>query len=132
MKYRHFLSQTTLILFSVVAILWGCSTANPGATAGPKADRTYNSLLDMLRNQPQLNISGAGNNVEIRIRGSRSLVGNNEPLFVLDGAPVGTGYNSASSIDVNMVESIRVLAGSQAAIYGARGANGVIVITSKK
>jgi TonB-dependent SusC/RagA subfamily outer membrane receptor len=72
------------------------------------------------------------NGIEIRIRGSRSLVGNNEPLFVLDGAPVGSGYNSASSVDVNMVQSIRVLPGGQAAIYGARGANGVILITTKK
>jgi hypothetical protein len=115
MKNRRFLSLNALAFFSVI-LLWGCGTSAPGTTAGPKSDRTYTSLLDMLRNQPQLNITGAGNNVEIRIRGSRSLVGNNEPLFVLDGAPVGSGYNSASSVDVNMVQSIRVLPGGQAAI----------------
>ncbi len=121
-----------LTLIGLVVLFWGCSATGPDSSATSDPATTYTSLLDVLRNQPQLNITGAGNNVEIRIRGSRSITGNNEPLFVLDGTPIGNGYSSASTIDANMVDGVRVLAGSQAAIYGARGANGVILITSKR
>ncbi len=85
----------------------------------------------MLREQPQLTITGSGSNATIRIRGNKSLLGDNEPLFVVDGTPVGTYNSISSSIDVNSVESIRILSGAQTSIYGARGANGVVLIKMK-
>jgi len=94
-------------------------------------DLEFTSLLDMLRRGPYLNIIGSGNNATVLIRGIRSIEGNNEPLFVVDGTPLGNGYSSASSIDVTTVESIRVLSAAQSGIYGAREANGVIQIKLK-
>lgn len=102
-----------------------------------------------------LNIStgnGIGNaSSRIVIRGNNSLTGNNQPLIVIDGAIVDNTPVAQSKIDgtdastqqdwgnymsyVNMdnVESVSVLKGpSAAALYGARGANGVLLITSKK
>lgn len=65
----------------------------------------------------------------IRIRGVRSLTGNNDPLIVLNGIPFSGGL---SDINMNDIESLDVLKDASAtAIYGSRGANGVILITTK-
>ena len=73
--------------------------------------------------------SEAGAAPQIRVRGMGSLSANNEPLVVIDGYPTEEGL---SFIDMNDVESIEVLKdAASAAIYGSRGANGVILITTK-
>jgi len=76
--------------------------------------------------------SGApGAQTSIRIRGGNSISGDNEPLYVIDGFVVGTNFD-LNSINVNDIESIDVLKdASSISIYGTRGANGVILITTK-
>ncbi len=96
--------------------------------------------------------SSLGGSSRITIRGANSFLGNNQPLFVVDGVPIdnsnfasnsqmrgfggGTAYdygNTAQDIDPESIESITVLKGAAAsALYGQRGANGVIVITTKR
>jgi TonB-linked SusC/RagA family outer membrane protein len=72
---------------------------------------------------------GAG--AQIRIRGDRSITGVNEPLVILDGIPYEGG--SLSDIDQNAITSVEILKDASAtAIYGSRGANGVILITTKR
>ncbi|HXB08478.1 MAG TPA: SusC/RagA family TonB-linked outer membrane protein, partial [Puia sp.] len=74
--------------------------------------------------------SQPGATMQIRIRGTRSLTATNDPLVVLDGIPFP---GSIGDIDVNDIKSIDVLKDASAtAIYGSRGANGVILITSYK
>lgn len=77
-------------------------------------------------------ISGdPGTGSSIRIRGGNSIQGDNEPLYVIDGFIVGTGYN-LNNLNVNDIESLEVLKDATAiSIYGTRGANGVILITTK-
>ncbi|WP_210516001.1 SusC/RagA family TonB-linked outer membrane protein [Hymenobacter terricola] len=79
--------------------------------------------------------SGApGGNTNILIRGVGSISGGNEPLFVIDGFPVsGAGVgNPLNTINPNDIESIDVLKDASAtAIYGSRGSNGVIIVTTK-
>lgn len=68
--------------------------------------------------------------MQIRIRGNRSLTASNDPLVVLDGIPFA---GSIGDIDPNNIKSIDILKDASAtAIYGSRGANGVILITSLK
>jgi TonB-linked SusC/RagA family outer membrane protein len=91
----------------------------------------------------------AGGSANIVIRGTKSLMGNNQALFVVDGVPIdnsitntntmlraGGGYdygNAASDINPDDIESMSVLKGAAAtALYGSRAANGVIMITTKK
>ncbi|MBK8883404.1 MAG: TonB-dependent receptor plug domain-containing protein [Bacteroidales bacterium] len=76
------------------------------------------------------NTDGApGGNTTIRIRGGNSLTGNSNALIVIDGLQGG----DLRSLNPNDIESIEVLKdASAAAIYGSRGANGVILITTKK
>lgn len=83
-----------------------------------------------------------GASSRILIRGASSIGSNNQPLFVVDGIPIdngnygsGTGVdygNGAASINPDDIENVSVLKGpSAAALYGSRGANGVILITTK-
>lgn len=68
---------------------------------------------------------------QIRIRGNRSLLADNSPLYVIDGIPMTAG--SMADINPSDIESMEVLKDASAtAIYGSRGANGVILITTKK
>ena len=76
--------------------------------------------------------SGApGAGTAIRIRGGNSISGSNEPLWVIDGIVVGTSFN-LNNINANDIKSIEVLKdASSIAIYGSRGANGVVLVTTK-
>lgn len=87
-----------------------------------------------------------GSSLAIRVRGGNSINGGNEPLYVIDGFPVynnnsdvnsgvtaGPGINALASLNPSDIESIDVLKDASAtAIYGSRGANGVVIITTKK
>ena len=69
-----------------------------------------------------------GSGVELLLRGSRSIYGDNQPLFIIDGLP-----GSYESISPNDIESVDVLKDASAtAIYGSAGANGVVIITTKR
>lgn len=71
-----------------------------------------------------------GGDVLIRIRGNNSINSNNSPLYVVDGFPMSSLDNS---INPSNIKSINILKdASAAAIYGSRGANGVIIITTKR
>lgn len=74
-----------------------------------------------------------GGGIVVRIGGPKSFYGNEDPLFVVDGVPIEAGPNGTLSwLNPHDVESITVLKDpSTTAIYGVRGANGVIVITTK-
>ncbi|MFV9551398.1 SusC/RagA family TonB-linked outer membrane protein [Algibacter sp. PT7-4] len=76
--------------------------------------------------------SGApGSGTAIRVRGGNSITGSNEPLWVIDGIIVGTNFN-LNNLNANDVKSIEILKdASSIAIYGSRGANGVILVTTK-
>ena len=71
-----------------------------------------------------------GSSISIRVRGGISITQSNEPLYIIDGFPSEDGM---ASLDPAEVETIDILKDASAtAIYGARGANGVVVITTKK
>ena len=96
------------------------------------------------------NAGSPGSGISVRIRGTNSLRGNNEPLYVVDGViissagedvnPAGGVGNSGQEVQNGLnglnprdIESIEVLKDASAtAIYGSRGANGVVLITTKK
>ncbi|MBO9731935.1 MAG: TonB-dependent receptor [Chitinophaga sp.] len=83
-----------------------------------------------------------GQGIKVRIRGTSSISANSQPLYVVDGMPVNSTSktdvnndptNPMADINPNDIESIEVLKDAAAtAIYGARGSNGVILITTKK
>jgi TonB-linked SusC/RagA family outer membrane protein len=89
--------------------------------------------------------TGAGGSTRVVIRGGSSLTGNDQPLYVVNGMPIETGNlgsagmwggndggDGLASINPDDIESISVLKGNAAAaLYGARAANGVVLITTK-
>lgn len=85
-----------------------------------------------------------GSSVNINVRGVGTINGSSQPLYVVDGIPIATGsfsqigvgnqvLNSLADINPNDIESIDILKDAAAtAIYGSRGANGVVLITTKR
>ncbi|NJB72810.1 TonB-linked SusC/RagA family outer membrane protein [Saonia flava] len=78
-----------------------------------------------------------GSSVSVRIRGVNTISGSSEPLYIIDGVPVsgdgGGGVSPLASINPNDIESVDILKDASAtAIYGSRGSNGVVLITTKK
>jgi TonB-linked SusC/RagA family outer membrane protein len=90
------------------------------------------------------NAGNPGNAISIRIRGVASVTASAQPLFVIDGVPMnsedisqlgagGQGINGVTGINPNDIETIDILKDAAAtAIYGSRGANGVVLITTKR
>lgn len=117
---------------------------NQGVVASP--DQLIQGKIAGVQMTPSSGEPGAG--INIRVRGGTSLTASNEPLYVIDGFPIdntasdpGTAgvyaasasKNPLASINPNDIASFDVLKDASAtAIYGARGANGVIIITTKK
>ncbi|MFW2478142.1 MAG: SusC/RagA family TonB-linked outer membrane protein [Sediminibacterium sp.] len=96
-----------------------------------KAPNIFNQLqgraagVDIVSNSSQI---GAGG--EIRIRGNRSITGNNNPLIVVDGMVYGGSVNDLNPENIASVDILKDA--SATAIYGSRGANGVIIVTTKR
>ncbi len=116
----------------------GYGTIDPEHSAGtavtvdaedPATGRTR-SFFEMLARVPGVQVVNmAGGDVRVRVRGASSFQADTDPLFVLDGVllPGLAGINPAD------IESITVLKdASETAIYGSRGANGVILLRSKR
>jgi len=78
----------------------------------------------------QNNSSEVGSDPTLRIRGASSINANAEPLVVVDGHPIADGLSFINPYDVESIEVLKDAASS--AIYGSRGANGVILVTTKK
>jgi len=132
----------TYLLFGFMVLLTGCassgSTQNASIDTRPKNAVTDDTnaatnLADFLRKVSGVTVMGSGDNVRVNIRGSSSFYGTTEPLYVVDGQPVGTSYSEVNNmVNVREIDYVNVLKGSDAAIYGVRGGNGVIEIVTKK
>ena len=116
----------------------GSSTAIKAATIQEMPVTSVESAMQgrMTGVQVQQSSGQPGAGVSIRVRGVTSIAGGNEPLFVIDGVPQYNNdsrtLNGLASFNSSDIESIEVLKDASAtAIYGSRGANGVVQITTK-
>lgn len=125
-------------------------TGSVSSVSSDVLERTVSSTLDRALQgraagvMVTQNTGRPGGNSTIRIRGTNSLTGNAEPLYVVDGIPMqgnegmmgGTNQNQSSGlagINPNDIASIDILKDASAtAIYGARASNGVVMITTKR
>ena len=74
-----------------------------------------------------------GSGMTVRVRGASSIASSNDPLYVVDGVPVGTGNYAIAYLSPQDIETMQILKdASSAAIYGSRAANGVVLITTKQ
>ena len=137
------LSAVSNTLDDVVVVGYGTTkksdlTGSVSTLKGSELNKTPSSSVDQLLQGKipgvQVTTSGGqpGSGATIRIRGASSLNGSKDPLVVVDGYPWGDAGN-LKQINPDDIESIEVLKdASSAAIYGSRGANGVIMITTRK
>jgi TonB-dependent SusC/RagA subfamily outer membrane receptor len=151
MRFR--MSVFALLLFLLV----GCGTSKPAtdtpasaagdygegagdtgssATVSGKEleERPVTRVEELLKGRVAgVEVIETGDGFKVRIRGQQSLSGDTQPLYVVDGMPMTPGPDGLVSINPRDVESIEVLKdASSTAIYGVRGANGVILIKTKR
>jgi TonB-dependent SusC/RagA subfamily outer membrane receptor len=149
-------SALALTLFAglVLGLLPGCArrTAAPQAepqvaapadtiraadlTSGPVAKRPQESIASLLQGRTAgvdvtMNHDGS---VSVRIRAASSFYSSGEPLYVIDGSPFTPGPGgSLTGVNPHDIESIEVLKSPpETTLYGLRGANGVILVTTKR
>lgn len=129
-----------LFFFSTFLCLQYCNSSKLGGASlknegrkGVNLSSHSETLVDQLRKVSGINIEGDGVSARITIRGKSSLFGDSEPLFLVNNQALTGGLKEAMDlIPVSDIQSIAVLKNpSETAIYGVRGANGVIVITLK-
>lgn len=116
----------------------------PPPTSGPSAIVTADDIAKAPGQSVEQVLTGRFPGVEVlrtpdggfavRIRGGSSLRGSNTPLYVLDGIEIAPGPNGyLTGVNPNDIESIQVLKEpAETALYGVRGANGVIIIRTKR
>jgi TonB-linked SusC/RagA family outer membrane protein len=155
------LTSISVTLNSVVVVGYGTQKRSDltGAVASvtPNVERTPTTSLEqaLQGTVPGVQVTAASNapggGISIRIRGGSSVSGNNEPLYVVDGFPIENDPNNSSptsggrdatvtvpanplaALNPNDIASIEILKDASAtSIYGARGANGVVIITTKQ
>lgn len=127
-------------LSGVVAVGYGTQQRRTvtGAVSTVKAAQmaevpTSNAIKAIQNRVPGVDITNSGNKpgdgMSIRIRGVRSITANNDPLFVVDGVPIAGGIGDFNPDDIVSIDILKDAAAT--AIYGSRGANGVVLITTK-
>lgn len=138
-----------LALFTgiLVGLVSGCSSSTPTQAVFPEehtlpADtaavqkRHQEPIASLIeRSSPGVRVTtNPDGSIIVRIRGSGSFYGSEEPLYVIDGVPLPPGSGGhLAGINPYDIESIKVLKeGHETALYGVRGANGVIVITTRR
>ncbi len=150
------MDEETIGLEEVVAIGYGTMKKSDltGAVVSLKSEELMSSPISSVDQGLQGKTAGVqvfqssgqpGSAPRIRIRGTNSINGGSQPLYVVDGFPFynsdnnsgvlmsNAGFNPLSTINPNDIESIEVLKDASAtAIYGSRASNGVILITTKK
>jgi TonB-dependent starch-binding outer membrane protein SusC len=111
-------------------------TASVSSASGEKMrSNSPRTVADMLVGRfPGVEVRQLANgSVSIRIRGSRSFRSSEEPLIVVDGIPQHNGSQALTDMNPRDVESIEVLKDAAAsAVFGSRGANGVILIATRR
>ena len=139
--FNVLLVQETIGLEEVVAVGYGTVrkkdlTGSVSSVNSAKlAERSSFSAAQAIQGKAagvvvQQQNSNPGADAKVMIRGNRSLKATNDPLYVVDGVPLVVGLSEISQSDI---ESIDILKDASAtAIYGSRGANGVVLITTKK
>lgn len=135
------LKEDTETLDEVVVIGYGTAKKSDltGTTAQIKPEALTSSVVGNALESLQGKAAGVavfndnkpGASPSIRVRGSGSITASNEPLYVVDGFPLMDG--NISDLNPSDIESMEILKdASSTAIYGSRGANGVVMITTKK
>ncbi len=138
------LEEDSALLDEVVVVGYGTQKKGEvtAAIASVEAEQLSivqtSSTIDAVKGQVSgVDIQSAGGRPgqtsSVRIRGRRSITASNDPLYVVDGIPLIDGSESMSDINPQDIASLQILKDAAAtAVYGSRGANGVILVTTER
>ena len=124
-----------LLLLLTIVYLTGCSASKMAVPSVSRHDNNFSSITKAIEGKEGgILFNSSPSNPEVTpsmlIRGINSINASTEPLYIVDGMPYNGPINMINSFDI---ESVKVLKDpSETSIYGMRGANGVVVITTKK
>ncbi|NMH26710.1 SusC/RagA family TonB-linked outer membrane protein [Flavobacterium silvaticum] len=135
------MQEDSTLLDDVVVVGYGTTTKEQFTGTAAKVDmksvqaKTQSNITQALRGEVAgvnvITTNGApGSDATIRIRGFGSVNGNRDPLYVVDGAPFSSDISAINPADIENMTILKDAAATS--IYGSRGANGVILITTKK
>jgi TonB-dependent SusC/RagA subfamily outer membrane receptor len=136
--------RTLLSVAIVVGLTAACASGNARRDAGSKNTVTAKDLesnpSEPIEKVLQAKVPGVwitrapDGGIAIQLRGTSSFYGQTQPLYVIDGVPINPGPGGAlTGVNPHDIESIQVLKDpADTAMYGMRGANGVIVVKTKK
>jgi TonB-dependent SusC/RagA subfamily outer membrane receptor len=136
--------RTLLTVAVVVGVTAACASGNARRETGDKNTVTAKDLesnpSEPIEKVLQAKVPGVwvtrtpDGGIAVQLRGTSSFYGQTQPLYVIDGVPISPGPNGAlTGVNPHDIESIQVLKDpADTAMYGMRGANGVIVVKTKK
>lgn len=131
--------QTRREVSSAISTVGGVDLENPAVASLDAALLGKAAGVQVIQNA-----GNPGNGITVRVRGSSSISASNQPLYVVDGMPIfrddfgqlglgGQDLSAITGLNPDEIESVSILKdASAAAIYGSRGSNGVIMITTKR
>ena len=138
-------ARTLLSLAVATALMAACASGNARREAATDKNTVTATDIENAPNQPiekvlQAKVPGVwitrtpDGGIAVQLRGQSSIYGEQQPLYVIDGVPIAPGPNGAlTGVNPHDIESIQVLKDpAETAMYGMRGANGVIVVKTKK
>ncbi len=139
----RYVPSAALALGILLAVSSACSRNNPPESAAKPAgnmselDKNSGEPLERVLQvkDPSLYVTRAPDgSIAVSIRGASSFYSNTQPLFVIDGTPISPGPGGTLvGVNPHDIESIKVLKNPEdIGVYGMRGANGVIVVTTKR
>ena len=110
----------------------GCLVPNSLSQADYGAARVA-GVEELLRTIPGVNVIWGVRGFSVQIRGTNTLTGGSEPLYLIDGMPIVGTQNGALPVNTMDIECVEVLKDvGHTSIFGVRGANGVVLITTRR
>lgn len=139
---KKILAYLAVVAVLLAPLVQACAPANKTSQNPTQNDRSQNvistnkyklSLAEYLQRVPGVLVRGERENAIVTVRGVSSLRSDNQPLFVLNGQLLGNSFYEVSRlIDMNDVQEIEVLNSLEgSSMFGLRGGNGAILITTK-
>lgn len=128
--------RTGSVVLCGAALLNGCASATRGSLEDePTTSADGRSIEDLFAGRfPGVEVARVPTGgITIRIRGASTLLGSSEPLYIIDGARVQSGPGGLFFLEPGDIQKIEVLKDiGSTSFYGSEGANGVIIITTKR
>jgi len=127
--YLLFVALVCTVLYSCNSYQGTLQAGNPSRSMVSK-ENVPATMAELIRRQPNIQVSGSDQNLSVRIRGTRSFTTTNEPMYIVNGRRMGHSFASIANINPMDVERISIIRDpAELSGYGVGASNGVIEIS---